>query len=57
MYLYTQKVGLTPDEKVELEQLHADLEVFRKENPDWQAGGEPMRVTLGDVLKSKKGAW
>lgn len=45
------KIGLTTNERVELDFLEEQLVEFRKQNPDWQPGNQPFKVSFAELLK------
>ena len=47
------KPGLSEDERRELKELDTQLDAFKLQHPDWSAGMEPMRVSIGDLLRAK----
>lgn len=51
------KNGISEQERTELEALDLQLKEHMKENPNFNPGDVPMRVTLGDLLKAKGSSW
>ena len=47
------KTDLTDEEFKELEMLNKQLDEHKVLYPDWQAGLEPMKVSLGELIRNK----
>lgn len=46
-----KKLGLTPEERLELSELDTALLHFRREHPEWDPNQEPLRVSFLDAAR------